>query len=267
MAGLWLADASPASAHAENDEFADNSGGVPSGWTEYDHGSVATVSEDEQGLVITVANQAAVAHTGIYKAIPAGDFTIWSKVHISGPAHLINAPSLSAGLALFEDASLSTGDVRTYGISAETTPLMVVRSMTDYGYGGGAVMSSHETKLRTDTYLRISRTGTTYTFFTSDDGTSWQRSFSTAALGITPTHFGPYFLGVNAGITTSARFSFFRYVASDLGMNGYTQGDRVTFTVQGGSPPGGGGKKSPPGGGGKRDRKVLRKVRTLDSVL
>lgn len=223
---LWVPDAPPASRGSDDDEFADASGGVPGGWTEVDHGTGMTVTEDEAGLKLT--STAGAGNAGIYKAIPAGDFTIWTKVSISGIGLTDFIP---AGLVLWENAASSTGDLRVFYIESSAAQVaIIVQSWTAYnvhsanlfvGLISVDILPSH-------VYLRIRRTSSTYAFEYSTDGIGWLRVYNTAALGITPAHYGPA-INTNSHATTVivGRFPFFRYVASDVGSGGLMSGDRV----------------------------------------
>jgi len=231
MSSIWFPDAVPASPGSEDDEFADASGGVPSGWTEVDHGSVLTVDEDEPGLEFFVATHAGNALAGIYKSIPAGDFTYWTKVSLSG---LPETNSIIGGIALWEDATNSAGDVRTLALICNATQGEVsIHPWTAYNAIGAATVSQPITVDvgPTHLYLMVRRTGTTYAFSFSTDGIGWQRLLSTGALGITPTHIGPCVDNVATGADVGARFPFWRYVASDVGMTPLMAGDRITVTA------------------------------------
>jgi hypothetical protein len=223
---VWSPDAPPAVAGALDDEFDGASGGVPPGWTEVDHGGVQTVSEDEAGLKLEQATHAGDAHSGIYKAIPAGDFTIWTKASLSGAF----ASSGVAGIALWQDATAAAGDLVILDlIQASTETFVAVQSYTAYNVFSAnlALLAVNVDVGITAVYLRVRRTGTTYAFEFSTDGIGWIRIFSTAALPIVPAHVGPDMSNANSGVTVSARFPFLRYVASDVGITGLVSGDRI----------------------------------------
>lgn len=226
VASIWMPDAPPATAGAADDEYADASGGVPSGWTEVDHGTGLTVTEDEAGLKL--ASTAAQGNAGIYKAIPAGDFTVWTKVALSAVGLTDFMPG---GLVLWEDAANSAGDLRVFYMEASAADVkVIIQAWTAYNAFGSSVASfsiSVDT-LPAHVYLRIRRTGTTYAFDVSLDGLGWFRIHNTAALGITPTHVGPAInTSSHASGSLVGRFSFFRYVASDVGIGGLMEGDRL----------------------------------------
>lgn len=227
---VWMPDAPPASAGADDDEFADAAGaGAPTGWTEVDHGTTTTVSEEDYGLKLLQATHAGDSVAGVYKAIPAGDFTVWTKVSLAG---LAEANFVVGGLALFQDATSSTGDIATHTLHQDATATAInVETWNAY--------NSFKTGLQqvvwtvdggpTHVYLRIRRTGTTYAFDFSTDGVSFQRLHS-GTLAFTPTHYGLVVNNVASGADVAAIFPFFRYTASDVGIAGVLGGDRVGLT-------------------------------------
>lgn len=224
----WDPDAAPSSAGADDDEFADAAGaGVPSGWTEVDHGTHQTVSEEEYGLKLIQATHAGDSVSGIYKAIPAGDFTIVTKVSLSG---LSEANFVVAGLGLFQDATSSTGDIATHTLHQDATATAInVETWTAYNAFGSSLQQVvwSVDGGPTHVYLRIRRTGTTYAFDFSTDGVAYQRLHS-GTLSFTPTHYGPVINNVASGADVMGVFSFFRYTASDVGITGVLGGNRIT---------------------------------------
>lgn len=231
MPTLWRPDAPPASAGSEDDEFADASGGVPSGWTEVDHGTDLTVGEDEAGLSLTQTSTAGFHVAGVYKAIPAGDFTIWTKVALSTLA--TPAGSVSTGLALYEDATSSSGDIYTIHLVNDSAAsyIQIIRWNAYNSLNSAPVTNVIAVDLwPTHLYLRVRRTSTTYAWDYSTDGIGWQRVLS-GSLAITPAHFGPFVNNQNTTATVTARSQFFRYVASDVGTTGKVGGDRIDFAV------------------------------------
>ena len=227
---IWMPDAPPASAGADDDEFADAAGaGAPTGWTEVDHGTTTTVSEEEYGLKLLQATHAGDSIAGVYKAIPSGDFSIVTKVSLAG---LAEANFMVGGLALFQDATSSTGDIITHTLHQDATATAInVESWTAYNAFGAAVQGAVYTVDAgpTHAYLRIRRTGTTYAFDFSSDGIVFQRLHS-GTLAFTPTHYGLVVNNVATGQDVAAIFPFFRYVASDVGIVGVMGGDRVGLT-------------------------------------
>lgn len=234
MPSIWLPDARPATAGSLDDEFRDASSGVPSGWTEVDHGGHLVVDEDEIGLQLTQATHAGNSVSGIYKTIPAGDFTIYTKVSLSC---LIATDTAYAGLAMWEDATSSTGNVFTFGLRMDLTrgPYIICQTWTQYDDAApvtfGTLLDLGQTTYPTHLYLRMRRTGTNYSTDVSLTGLGWQTinggDGAADAISFTPTHVGPFMNNAASGVTVDARFAFFRYVASNEGDNGIMQGDRI----------------------------------------
>ena len=272
---IWLPDANPTSAGSEDDEFRDASGGVPSGWTEVDHDTILTVTEDAAGLLmVDTGNNASVA--GIYKAIPAGDFTVWTKVSWSQTAGL--GPNQSYGMALWEDPATTTADIATISIAIDAVSFETnIQTATHTAYNsapaataGGAIGDGD---WPTHIYMRIRRATAQYSMDASIDGVAWLQ-INTFTLGYTPSSFGLFMINTHAGAVDShGRFHFFRYVASNVGLTGLVNGDRVNFVGGGGPgkppgrpprPPGGG---PPGGGGGTFSGPVMKKMRFPEKIL
>lgn len=229
--GAYLVDAAPATPGADDDEFADNSGGVPGGWTEVDHGSVATVTEVTEGVQIQIAGGTKWA--GIYKTIPAGDFTIWTKYSWRGRR---NDAVFVAGLGLWEDATSSSGDLIYGGLYWSSGTIHWTTNLySDYQTFNSSILSGDISLNSSDPagvrswYIRIRRTGTTYSFDYSADGISWFFSIASGSISFTPTHYGPICENVIGGFGPPDQyytFQFFRYLSSDIG-TGQTYGKRV----------------------------------------
>lgn len=231
---MWMSDAPPATAGADDDEFADVSGGVPGGWTEVDHGSHTLVVEDDAGVIISQATHAGISIAGIYKAIPSGNFTAWTKVSLSG---INDVNALGGGLALFQDATSSTGDIITWQVTYDAN-LVALHVIHWSAYNAfSSILATHNLNLPdvagnavlpSAVHLRIRRSGTTYAFDASSDGLGWIRVYSNT-IAFTPTHYGLVVNNQNTGADAAARFAFFRYRDSDIGIYGVLGGDRVVI--------------------------------------
>lgn len=226
MVSIWVPDAAPASAGSLDDEFDGVSGGVPPGWTEVDFGNRATVSEDEAGLVITCpAFGASSEWFGIYQAIPAGNFTMWAKCSLSG----LLSSSKCVGIALWQDATSSSGDLLNFYVRINSTDTHILTSSHTSYTDAGTILSTKTAQPdigSTDCYLRIRRNGTTYYFDYSTDGIGWIR-LDNRTLSFTPTHIGPTMSNdsANAG-TVVGRWQFFRSLGADVGIDGLVEGAR-----------------------------------------
>ena len=202
----WDVDAPPETAGSEDDEFDDNS---VTGWTVFDPDSThVTETEDEVGLTIRRTSASVTNHvfSGLYKTIPGGDFTIWTKVRATS----ITENGTKAGLALWEDASNSTGDIDFYGVQGSVGGFIVQQNFTQYDAAVATQRMFHDYVVM-NAYLRIRRVGTTYHFAFSQDGISWIEDPISVSLGYTPTHFG-IICGNNQALSDwRTRWEFFRY--------------------------------------------------------
>lgn len=234
MATVWIADAPPTLAGSLDDEFADASGGLPSGWSESDHGSNTTVSEDEHGLIITQATHAGSTIAGVYKTRPVDqDFTVWSKLCMTG---ISDTSSLMVGLAMWEDAANSAGDLRIFSLTSASNDFrMEIESWTSYTtFASEQAVATTSLEIHpSHIYMRIRYTHstTTYSFDYSTNGIGWQQLYSTAALGIVPLHIGIFVNNVASGVDMAVRVPFFRSVASDVGLTGRVDGKAETLAI------------------------------------
>ena len=225
MPSIWLPDAAPASAGSLDDEFRDASSGLPSGWAEVDHGSVQTVDEDELGLQLTQATHVGESTSGIYKALPAGNFTIWTKVSLIG---LSETSTIRAGIFFWVDATVSTGDITLFVVRSDATDVEIqVATQTQYDSAFTNLKDdgTFQDILPTPLYLRVRRNGTTFFYEYSSDGIGWQLFHSNTPTA--PAHVGVGINNTASGADMEGRFAFFRYVASDVGAGGRVSGDRI----------------------------------------
>ena len=219
---IWVPDYPPASAGALDDEFADASGGLPAGWTEYDHGTLQTPVEQVYGLELQHAGSGSNQLAGVYKADPTGDITVVTKVSLSGAF----ASGPQAGIGWLQDGATSTADAHWIRVIEGSANLVLATSIwTAYNtFSSNPVLATNSAGLfRTHAYLRLRRTGTTYAFDYSSDGVGWIQ-LSSGAISFTPTHIALLVLGTGA---VRPKFAFFRSTNSDVGVGGVLGGARV----------------------------------------
>jgi len=231
----WSPLAPPLSPSAYDDEFDDESGGVPSGWTEFDNDGELTVIEDERGLILQDTG-GAYDVTGIVRNCStwgSGDgdgYTIYVK------ASILKAPgdkNIDFGIFFAEDidSNPTTCDITTFGILAgNNTYGLRVMEFTDYDSHdstpwnpsqpaiGGAVL---EYWLR----VRCHTLSSTYSyhFEFSNDGITWVGGYSMTR-AFAPQEFGLFIRGNDTN--AEAVFSFFR-VSTDNEPTDYLKGDRI----------------------------------------
>jgi hypothetical protein len=184
-ATLYLPDWPPSSAGAGDDEFADNSAGVPSGWTEWDVGARLTVAEGEDGTKMTWAGDFSEL-SGMRKAIPAGDFSLITKISLSATGNF------EGGIFLAEDlaANPSTADVQTLMMRYDGGMLFSIAAQRWSAYNS-LLSTNFFTSSRTHggtIYLRWRRISTNLHADYSFDGLSWLRMGAAFAEPFTIAH-------------------------------------------------------------------------------
>jgi hypothetical protein len=203
---LWNPDLPPFSSSALDDSFDDSS--LDGKWTEYDPGSVLTVTEAACGLQMDYAAGSGYKLAGIYQSCPSGDWMVACRVAILGEA----ASYFAAGLMLGQDlvASPSTSDIVDSGLwrGGANTYAPIVDTWSDYQTVATQHVAVAADLLTTALYLRIRRSGTTLSFDVSADGLGWTQRHSMTQ-PFTPSHVGLYAVGNNSK-TSRAIFSFFR---------------------------------------------------------
>lgn len=221
--GMWFPGAAPASPSALDDEFEDSS--FDTGlWTEFDPGGDLTISEDAVGLIMDHLTHAGDKIIGCHQSIPAGDFTITTRVASSNPW----ANYTTTGLALWENPADTSKAIYTFNIQASATgPALEFSKFTNYTtFGTGlASRSGSAYFVPTDLYLRIRRNGTTYYAEWSENGLGWRPLWS-GSLDFAPSTFGLFLNNVGVGSTIRSIFAFFRYEATDIGFTGILKGAR-----------------------------------------
>jgi hypothetical protein len=207
MATIWLADYPPETPHAVNDEFDDAS--VAGAWTEYDPDNVTTVSEAASGLVLTNSG-ATFGLTGVYQAIPSGDFSIWTRAALRTAGVYF-----AAGLFIAQDLATNptTADFVHAAISNSVGIIGELRP--SYAAGAASATAIADTILPWGVYLRLRYTAATYVVAGdwSINGIGWQNYFS-YTLASAAVHMGLFTYG-NSFASQSATLAFFRCEAGN----------------------------------------------------
>lgn len=215
---IWCPDVPPESPSDLDDEFRGMSGGLPRGWAEFDPNSRLTVVEGDGGVALQKPSASQTGRSlGIYKTIPAGDFTIWTKLALGC---ISQQDYVTTGLMLWQDATdTANGDLQSFhSVIFAGAPLIGSNHFTSDGTYSSTPISMQLTAaylVSPTVYLRLRRTGTTYGFDFSLDGVGWLRVYSGTIL-VTPTHFG-LFASDQCPTAYTVRFPFFRYLPRDTG--------------------------------------------------
>lgn len=225
---LWNPMLPPATENSSNDEFNDSS--LSTGWTEFDPGNRLTVSEGRSGLLLTklgVAGGHEIA--GLYKTLPAGDFSLSAYCSNLGSGSIINDGTT---LCLWENPANLASKLFTFNYSLTSANLITFASYewTNYTTVASTKYTETEAYIKASGYfMRLRRNGTNYYIEYSTNGIAWYSPNSLAAITIsfTPTAMGVA-CNVPSSATTSYRlFNLFRYLNSDVGIYGILEGNRL----------------------------------------
>lgn len=219
---IWDPDASPASASALDDEF--DNGSLDVKWTELDFSGVLTVNESAvyNHLILTSNPSSGNNVAGLSQTLPAGNFTITTKVSLRGQS----ASSFEGGLALWQN-QISSGDIKTLGARVGASRVIAAfgSGYADYQNSNiGESFSSDVIAGRHGMYLRIRRNGTTYYYDWSLDGLGWDTLGSAFDPSFTPGFCGVFNNNTPSSIVRESSFEFFRYQNSDVGERGILSG-------------------------------------------
>ncbi len=201
-------DAPPSSASVYDDEFDDSSLDT-SKWTEWDYASEGTVSEGAHGLKL-VHDTSTTTWSGIYQDKPGySTWTMYAKLN----RFILNTGYSRAGIAIFEDATNSTGFFKTlFSLTRPEACRVTFQNWTAYN-GGASTVDEYTINLSPGTYyLRFRYDGTNLHADQSYDGLGWQWIGSTSLSSASFAHIGLVISGSNSDPDETAYFEFFRVV-------------------------------------------------------
>jgi hypothetical protein len=203
-------DKFPASPTSQSDHFDDAS--IDGKWTAWQAGGSLTVAESDHHLRYTNTGDNAYTWRGHFQALPAGDFTITTKVNLIWS--FVNY--LSVGLALYEDAAANPNTSDVYAWTCEI-PLGYVQTRITYLNAYNSWNSSPADKTHSYycvPYLRIRRSGTTLYFEYSLNGIYWFQQY-TVAQPFVPKEMGLIMMNYANTVTGYGLFDFFYYEAAN----------------------------------------------------
>ena len=211
-AELYFADIPPESANANDDEFP--SGALDGDWTEWDVGAKQTVTVGDYGLKLSHVSTSGESFAGVHRAVPAGDWSLATKLSLSSGA----AQFPSGGILIGADLSTnpSTAAFRTFGFVVQNTGRvhLSVTAFSNYTTFSSTLVDI--TVEQTEhVYLRVRRASTTLFYDYSTDGLNWMQVY-TEGEPYTLVRVG---LAVNnntggSGLAVAAYFRFWRQTSS-----------------------------------------------------
>lgn len=216
----WNADAVPVSPSSYDDEF--EGSGLDAKWTKVNWDSASPLHSYDVHTTMLSRLYSSNAPNGavqraILQAVPAGDFTIWTKVFI-----FASDGFPAVGLILTDGTTAGAGNQQTfvkYGSGYGMLSRTITNFNTDGSYSNWTPVNDTDTTRAREFYIRVRRSGSTYYFSWSPNGQWWERE-ETITVGFTPSHMGlvTYKNGGSAPIYSF--FDYFRYNSSATAMLG-----------------------------------------------
>lgn len=211
-AELYFADIPPETANANDDEFP--SGALDGDWTEWDVGAKQTVTVGDYGLKLAHVSTSGESFAGVHRAIPAGDWSLATKLSLSSGA----AQFPSGGILIGADLTTnpSTAAFRMFGFVVQNTGRVHLSVTAFSNYTTFSSTPVDITVEQTEhVYLRVRRATTTLFYDYSTDGLNWMQVY-TESEPYTLVRVG---LAVNnntggSGLAVAAYFRFWRQTSS-----------------------------------------------------
>jgi len=231
----WSPDAIPDSPDSDNDEFDGEGGaGTPSGWSLCDHGSNLDFGvERDAGFEFSSGTPSEI--TGYYKACGSistfQSLRAYVKASVYGAWDNSSSGFYEVGVAFYEDATSSTGDIYTFGLRLKKDTGIGLRGCSWTAYNASPTEEVYleiDPPMFNSCYLAVEANEIFGSFayipkFSTGGG--WIQIASSSTVTFTPTHYGIYCLGSDGG----GLIHWFR-VFGPGSMVGYTysvQGNRV----------------------------------------
>jgi hypothetical protein len=214
------ADKPPTSPSAVDDEFDGTS--LDAKWTPVQLSADTTYDVNTSAgsaLYVTIPT-AAVKLQSFVQALPAGDFTVVSRM--AAPGFAGSSVQTRWGVVLASSAT-ATGSQYEIGVRGQITSSphgrLVAQPWTDWTTGGTVAFDYGVVDI--PEFIRIRRSGTTYYAAWSLDGRAWTER--TITPGFTPSHIGLHFFNNIASFTADFSTKWFRYWPSATAVVGGTR--------------------------------------------
>ena len=193
----------PTSPSALDDEF--RTSPLSPAWSLVNWGTLTTydVNVSRLDALYVVAPASSWNLHAIMKPLPAGDFTVWSRLSLE--AH--GTGYSLAGLLLSDGLTLTTGNQLSVHVGWNTSWCRQTVQWTGFNYPPNSLLlypDNHPTQV----YVRIRRVGSALYAAWSNNGVDWDEAAVTA-VG-TMAYVGLFIESYTGGIT-AATFDFFRY--------------------------------------------------------
>ncbi len=198
--------------HADTDEFTSNT--VANYTTIYnaDSGVVVDFNSTIPGSLYMEATSNTYHIKGLVKALPAGDFTIHTRVRLH-PAQLADAQAV--GIVLSTNNTAGAGSQTIYGIGTENAGWKGY--MWSWNQWGNTATGNTNTKPAMAytgfAQIRVRRVSTTYYYAIKVDGGPWYETTFAPCFGSAPAYWGVGLLNYS-GALAKADFQYLRFYAT-----------------------------------------------------
>jgi hypothetical protein len=194
-----------------DDEF--NDATLDPKWTEFDHGSDVTPTEAGTSLTLAVDSSSFCA-VGMIQALPAGEFTLVTRVNVSKGTPPNSIWAYWAGLLLLEgDLATSPGQLWGLHRAGNGNVKLSLLKIETYDNTGWYVSWPYDWDENTDYFLRLRGDPAVVLYLdASIDGETWY-SLSTYEADGTPVYMGIGLAVSSMECAVTAEFDFFRYRA------------------------------------------------------
>jgi hypothetical protein len=192
-----------------DDEF--NDATVDPKWTEFDHGSDVTPVEAGTSLTLAVDSSSFRA-VGMIQALPAGEFTLVTRVNVSKATPPNSTWAYWAGLLLLEgDLATSPGQLWGLHRAGNGNVKLGLLKIDAYDNTGWYVSWPYDWDENTDYFLRLRGDPAVVLYLdASIDGETWY-SLSTYEADGTPVYMGLGLAVSSMECEVAAEFDFFRH--------------------------------------------------------
>jgi hypothetical protein len=204
----------PAVANALDDEFA--TPGLAGAWTQVNWAGLTLSDVDTTfaNALFTRNHVNANLVRAIMKAIPAGDFTIFTQIELN----VSNGNFTKAGIIIADGVTAGAGNQGLYGLGGASGALQFQMQLGNSyitqtsNIVGPVTMDNTGFNAYPKLCVRVRRVGTNYFFGVSFNGVMWFEF--QANLGFVPTHFGLFTKNEGGVVLCEHAFKYFRYLPS-----------------------------------------------------
>jgi hypothetical protein len=205
-------DIVPAAPSAFNDEFDQNTAGVPAGWTSTvaHFGTLPVCNTNDHPSHLHLQCGPGTVVQGIWKPAPPPPFTVITK--ISDAITYTNQPAAGLWVSAFAPGSGGGGDFMGLEIASFSSDIaQVARQFCNNATGAIGVGAGFLTPCIVPCYLKYVVTATTQTRYWSQGGHIWFQDTTVSGAGISNAYVGLYVTTNGGTVNGEATFDWIRF--------------------------------------------------------